>query len=96
MAHYHQGEKSGHRRFGHAAAGHAAKQKFDRHADCGYRVAAIVLCGADRTRIHSPAAGRGNCGGQGKGRAIRSATQEKTRKFQGLSHCMAGQGDFRA
>ena len=67
------------------------RQKFDRYADCGYRIAAIILCGADRTRVYSPAAGRGNCSGQGKGRAIRPASEEKTRKFQGMSRCMARQ-----
>ncbi len=46
-----------------------------RNADRGHRAAAAILCGADRARIHSPAAGGRDRRSEGAWREIRQAPQ---------------------
>ena len=49
----------------------------DRDADCRHRSAVAFLCGADRTRVHSSAAGRRHRSRKGAGRSIWAAAKRK-------------------
>ena len=46
---------------GYAVARYAKKSGSDRYPDCRYRVAAALLCGADRARFYPPETGGGDC-----------------------------------
>ena len=81
MAYHYKGKARGNRGAGYAAAGHAAKSGFNRHADRGYRFAVTQLCCADGTGVHPAAAGGGHCGGKGAGRAFWKAADAAAGKF---------------
>ena len=63
---------------GYAAVGHAAKPGSYRNVDRRYRSATTFLCGADRARIYSSAASRGNRSSKTKGCKIWKTTNGAT------------------
>ena len=74
MAVYHERKAGCHRCAGYAAAGYPAGPGSDRNADRGYRAAAAELCGADGAGVYPSAAGGGDRGSEGEGRAHRAKT----------------------
>ena len=89
MENHHKGKAGRDRRAGYASAGHAAGTGFDRNTHCGYCIAAAVLCGSDRARVHQAPAGGGHCRSQGEGREIWRKAKGKTRRVRRSCRSMA-------
>ena len=89
MAHNNQRKTRKHRRLGHADIGHATQERFNRYIGSGYNLAGVVVCGANRTRVHDTATSGRNRGGKGSRNKMRASGQTKTAKLRRSFNALA-------